>query len=575
MFRSLILFSILYAASALAQDGSSQVPVPGAPVEPQVKALKQPRDDGKDAEPFFFTPSYWKRRFAAPAPKVELQPPIRLSEYVVDGKLELSLRSYLELVVANNPDVSLQKLAVEFNRNAIVRSAAIWDPFVQASFNTTRANTASSDQLAGALALTNLTQPFNVTWNQTLDTGATYSFGYVAQKTSNNNSFQFFNPTITSRMAFNFSQPLLRGRGQSITRVPLMIARSRLKRAGFGLEDQVIQLVVAAETAYWNVVEARENLRVQEENLKLADEALKRARRELELGATSQLEIFQPEANYANAQIFVTQARYRLAQTEDALRRQIGADIDQNTKMLPLVLTEPVAPPTDTGAMNREELVGQAISRRPDLKAEQQDLDVDNLTIRQTTNALRPDLALTGQWATFGRGGNFYPRSIVPGQGPAGGFIPGGIGDALSQMFGYDYPTYAMGVALRLPIRDRRASADLADALVQKKVDALQIRSAEQNIRLQVLSAINQVENSRASVELAKVARDLAQKRVEAEQKRYELGTTVIFFVLQAQQDLTTAQSSLVRESINYRRNLLQLNQRIGNLLDERGIYIQ
>jgi outer membrane protein len=83
------------------------------------------------------------------------------------------------------------------------------------------------------------------------------------------------------------------------------------------------------------------------------------------------------------------------------------------------------------------------------------------------------------------------------------------------------------------------------------------------------------VDNSQASVELAKVARDLAQKRVDAEQKRYELGTTTIFFVLAAQGDFTTAESNLVRETINYRRNLINLMQRTGELLDERGITVQ
>jgi outer membrane protein TolC len=581
MFRSLIYTFVLISFAAAQDGGPAQQAPAAAPTEPQAQNLKPPRDDGKDAEPWVFTPSYWKRRFATPSPRVELQSPIRLSDFVVDGKLELSLRSYLELVMANNPDVSIQKLQVEFQRNGIVRASAIFDPFMQFNFNPVRSNTATSDQLAGALALSTLNQPVNFNWTHTLDTGASYQVAFNGLRTSNNNAFQFFNPSITTRLGVNFSQPLLRGRGSSITRIPMFIARSRLKQADFNLEDQLINLIAQAESAYWNVVEARESLRVQEANLKLADEALKRARRELELGATSQLEIFQPEANYANAQIFVTQARYRLAQTEDALRRQIGADIDESVKSLPLVLTEPVAPPTDAGELNKEGLVSAAIARRPDLRATRQGLDIDDLNIRNNTNALRPDIALTAQYSIFGRGGNFFPRpgTVLPDGTvvPPGGsfFIPGGVGDALSGMFGLNYPTYGMGLSIRLPVRDRRVSADLADALVSKKQNALRVRSTEQNIRLQVLNAINQVENSRASVELAKVARDVAQKRVEAELKRYELGTTVIFFVLQAQQDLTAAESALVRESINYRRNLLNLLQRTGQLLDERGISVQ
>src|SRR5258708_36606251 len=124
-----------------------------------------------------------------------------------------------------------------------------------------------------------------------------------------------------------------------IPRLPISIARSRLPIAESPLQDQVIQLVAAAENAYWDVVGARENLRVQEESLKLADAALARAQKEVDLGATSALEIYQPQANQANAQLSVSQARYRLAQTEDALRRQIAADLDPKLRTLPLEMT--------------------------------------------------------------------------------------------------------------------------------------------------------------------------------------------------------------------------------------------
>jgi outer membrane protein TolC len=153
--------------------------------------------------------------------------------------------------------------------------------------------------------------------------------------------------------------------------------------------------------------------------------------------------------------------------------------------------------------------------------------------------------------------------------------IPGGMGDAFDQLFGFGLPTYRFGLTLRLPIRDRARSADLADALVSKKLDALRTRSLEQRVRLDVLNAINNVESSKAGVKLAEVAVEFARKQAEAEQKKYDLGTNVMYFVLQAQTDLATAQSQLVTQSISYRRNLLNLLRYTGELLDERGIAIQ
>jgi outer membrane protein TolC len=325
-------------------------------------------------------------------------------------------------------------------------------------------------------------------------------------------------------------------------------------------------LIVNAEQAYWNVIEARESLRVQQETLKLADSALQRSKRELELGAISALEIYQPEANFANAQLSVTQAEYRLTQTEDAVRRQIGADLDPDIARLPVELTEPVDVPKEA-PLNKATTVDFALKKRQDLQTLVRGLQTDDLSIRGAVENLRPNLALGLAYSSNGIGGTGFNDSNI--------LVPGGSFDALGQVFGFGYPTYTASLTLTLPLKDRRTSADLADAMVNKKMDALKVRSQEQNVRLQVLNAIDQVENSKASVQLARVALDLAQKRVDADQKRYELGTTTIFFVLASQNDLAVAAGALVREQVNYRRNLLQFYQSTGQLLDERGIAVQ
>ena len=128
---------------------------------------------------------------------------------------------------------------------------------------------------------------------------------------------------------------------------------------------------------------------------------------------------------------------------------------------------------------------------------------------------------------------------------------------------------------LTLPLRDRSAAANLADSLINKKLNAYRLRSVEQQARLDVLNAITQVESSKASIEIAKVGLDLAQKQLDAEQKKYDLGTTTIFFVLDAQTRLVNAQSVLVNQTVQYRRNLVTLLQRTGELLEARGIIVQ
>jgi outer membrane protein len=524
----------------------------------------------------FPRPSYFRETFTRPAPRVELQPPVRLGDFVVDGKLELSLRSYLELVMANNTEIQIQRLALEAPRNQILRSHSIFDPVLTGSFNNERRKTPSNDALAGAATLQQLSQPARFSYTQTLPTGTQYTTSFNASKSSSNSGFQNFNPALTSNLGMNFSQPLLRNRGREVTRLNIMVAQSRFRKAEYDLRSQLLTQVTDAELAYWAVIQARENLRVRQNALSLAGEALKRAQRELELGALSPLDIFDPEQQFASARIEVSQAEFNLAQTLDALRRQMGADLDPSYRNLAIVLTEDVMPGV-TATIDPEVQVEKALLVRPDLRSATQSLDVDDLNIKSAANSLKPELALTGNYVTQGRGGNFYQRSDVftPDGSRIISMVPGGFGNALEQMFGFGYPVYSFGLTMRLPIRDRRAAADYADALVTKRRNTLAVRSVEQQVRLEVLNAVNQVESSKAGVELALTAREYAQKYLDAEQKKYELGTTQLFFVLRAQERLNQAEAAVVQQSVQYRRNLLNLLRRTGDLLDERGIAIQ
>ncbi len=257
----------------------------------------------------------------------------------------------------------------------------------------------------------------------------------------------------------------------------------------------------------------------------------------------------------------------------------MGADLDPQMRKLPIELTETVLPPADAAAIDAEMAVEQALAARPDLRSALQSLDIDDLSIRSAKNNLKPDFSLLGSYTSQGRGGTFYQRSNVftdaGGRSTIVQVIPGGIGDSFDQMFGFGFPVYMFGVQLRLRIRNHQAAAELADAMIAKRRDTLAVRNVEQQIRLDVLNAVSQVESSKASVKLAQVALDFAQKRLDAEQKKYELGTSTIFYVLQSQQDYVQAQSTLLTQSVQYRRNQLNMLRRTGQLLEERGVVVQ
>jgi outer membrane protein len=527
----------------------------------------------------FPKPHYFEETFARSRTKVELQPPVKLKDFVIDGKLTLSLKSYLELVMANNTDIAIQMLSVEMPKNAIMRAFATWDPVAQASFTDQKSTTPSTLATQGASTLVSLYQPANFSYSQTLPTGMQYTVSFGASKSTTNSAFATLNPALSSDISITVTQPLIRNRGDYINRLNLMIARVRLKSAEYSLRANLLQSLNTAENAYWDVVQARENLRVQESARKLADESLKLSQKQLELGAISPLDIYNPQQQLATAELGVSQARYALELVEDTLRRQMGVDLDPVARKLPIEVTEGVDVPLDAISYDAEQEVNKALAGRPELKAAAVNLDIDDMGIAQAKNEILPNLSLVGQYTTQGVGGIFYQRNnVFDNNGNSSTIvtaIPGGFADSLSQMFGFGFPVYSLGATLTLPIKSHGAVADMADAVVSKKRDALTLRTTQQQVRLDVVTALTNLEMSKESVRLASVARDFAQKNLDAENQKYQLGTDPVLFVLQAQNVLVQAESSIVTNQVGLRRSILNLLTRTGELLDQRGILIQ
>ena len=526
----------------------------------------------------FPKPSYFREIFSKTRTKVELNGPVRLDDFVAGGKLELSLKNYLALVMANNTDIQIQMLTVETPKNAILRAFGAWDPNARATFTDTKATQPSVSALDGATTIVSLSQPAQFSVSQTVPTGTTYTVGFNAGKTASNSGFSSYNPALSSSVSIGFTQPLIKNRGTFVNRLPLMSAKSRYQASTYTLKNQLLGLVNTAENAYWDVVSARENLKVAEGGRDVAAEFLKLSQKQLDLGALSPLDIYNPQQQLATAELTVSQARFTLAQKEDALRKQIGADLDPKIRALPIILTETVdmAGPLELDAVGE---VSKALANRPDLKAAVQSLDVDDLAIQQAKNGLLPNLLLTASYQAQGRGGMYHQRTnVFSSDGTPSTIltsIPGGLSDALTQMFGFGYPVYSVGLNLLLPIKSRSAAADMADAVVAKKRDTLTVRTTEQTIRLDILNAVSNAQGSVEQLKLAKLALDFASKNLDAENKKYELGTEINQNVILAQNAKVQAESNVVVNQIGLRRNLLNLLTKTGELLDDRGIVIQ
>jgi outer membrane protein len=491
--------------------------------------------------------------------------PKYLREHVVDGKLRLTLQDAVVLVLANNTNVRLQELSIENAKYSLLGAHSPFDPSVQGSFNSQGQRSQTSTQLAGApTGLSTLNQLTQINYSQTLETGTNFQLNFNTTKYSSNSSFNSINPSISSFAGFQFTQPLLRNRWLFANRAPLVIARRNVRGSRATFEAQVSGTVQQVVGQYWNVVQARGNLDVAQKSLEAAEATYKHDKRSLELGALPPLDIYRSESQVAGRRVQVIQSEYALKQTEDAFRQTVGADLDPYFRALDLNLTEPPEPEGELRNIDVSSALQQALSKRPELEAARQFLANDDTSIRLAHNNLLPDLRLSGNYS-----GNGLNNLSTASQASTGG-----LGDSLSQLFGFGFPSYGFGLTLNLPVRNRSGQAALGNALVSRSRDLYTERQIRQQITYDVSNAVHQLEEAKISIAASKEAVDLARKTMAAEQRKYELGTGQIFLVLEAQTELAAAEQGLLQAEVSYRLAVAAVDYATGNLLEPYGVQI-
>jgi outer membrane protein len=512
----------------------------------------------------FPQPSYFQKFFGRPNRSVQIAPSGGLEPFIVDGKLRLSLADAIQLTLENNTDIRLNELQLDSARWNLRKTYAPFDPVLTSSFSPARSTSPSTSALQGANTLSNLSQGFSSGYSQLFQSGTQYNVAWNANRNATNSSFATLNPSIASALTISLSQNLLRNRGFFAARAPIVIAQRNVKQTRATFEASVSDSILKAINQYWDVVQARESLKVTQSALDMAEATYKQNKRMLELGALPPLDIYRSESQVAQRKLQLIQSQYSLRQMEDELRRTIGADLDPRASVLDLDLTEPAANMGDTAPVDLLAAIQQALQSRPELEAARQQAANDDTSIQLAHNNLQPDLSISSFYSTNGVGGH---QIGTDANGAPIVVNTGGLSDALDQLGSMNFPGYGMTLTLRLPLRNRGAEADLGNAIVNKRRTLYTLRQREQQVTIDVKHAADQLQQAQLSVAAAKLARDLAQKNLEAEQRKYELGAETIFFVLDAQTQLSASEQSLVQSQIDYHRAVAQLDRATGQLL--------
>jgi outer membrane protein len=519
-----------------------------------------------------FAPSCWAQKgesyneMATPQVRSgKVAGPEHLRNYVVDGKLTLSLRDAVVLTLENNSFVRIQETQVEFSKFSLLGAHAPFDPLLTSYYNVNSSTFSAVSQLQGTgiSTVNSTTQNAQFNYSQTFATGTNVQLGLGSNNNFTNNSFYFLNPYVTSTLSFQFTQPLLRNGWLFANQAPLVIARRNLQQSQANFSAEVSNNILQAVGQYWSVVEARGNLEVARSSMDAAEVTYKRDKRALELGALPPLDIYRSESQVASRRVQVIQSEYALKQAEDALRMTIGADQDQNVQALDLELTEQPEPAGELRTIDTATALQQALTKRPELDAAHAALANDETSIHLAHNHLLPELDLSAQYASNGVGGTQFSSTGVRM-----------TSSSLSQLSTFSYPTYYAQLSLSLPLKNRAAKAAMGSALVSRRSDLYNERQLREQVELDVSNAVHQLEQAKLSIAAGKEALDLSKKTMAAEQRKYDLGSETIFFVLEAQTELASAELNLLQAEVNYQLAVTGLDHATGELLEPYHVQI-
>jgi len=344
------------------------------------------------------------------------------------------------------------------------------------------------------------------------------------------------------------------------------VAANNLEISRSQLEVSVLETIFQVQQAYWNLYAAIENLKVKQQSLGLARDLLTKNRKEVEVGTIAPLEVLNAEATVAarEADILAAEASIkRFSETLQGLIEPAGGPS-------PVPADRPEFKPV---TVSLDEALGTAMAKRPELQQYRTDIQSREIEFRIARNQLLPqlDLALS-YWSPGISGDRILYLDDNPLTGVVIGKVKSGSGKAVKDALKFLYNNWSVGLTLSVPLGDVIGKARAAGARLDYERSLARLKTQEQKIFLEVSDAVRSLETDAKRIEAYRVARELAEKRLEAETKKLDVGLTTNYFVLTYQEALSTARSQEIQAMVDYNLSLARFEKAVGTSLEKRNI---
>ncbi len=488
--------------------------------------------------------------------------------------LRLSLDECIVKTLRNNLGLAAEMLTPEILGDTVTLAGEKFYPSLSFNYNKQDTETASYSFLDASDFVSTAHNDNTTLLSQALPTGGSIEASMYNYLNNTNRSFQTINPRVGSTLRFNFSQPLLKNFGFRISRREILVARYNRDISEENFNTLLEDTIYNSESAYWNLVYSIENLEVRRQSLRLAQELLENNRAEIEAGTLPPIELLTAEAEVSLRQADILEAEVLVRNNEDLVKTimNLAAEIE-NPRAVKILPTD--TPTVETKAIDFDEALVTAIQNRPDLQAMRIDIDSRRFNVSYARNQLLPEVTFQFSYWSPGISGT---RILYEGDNPLSGVvvgtIPGKRSDALKDAFGFTYQNTSFGITVSLPVSNVLSRASYAQARRRLEQATLRIKNQEQQLSLELGNAVRAVDTNFQRTQAYKTARELAQRKLEAELEKFKVGLSTNYLVLQFQRDLANAQTLELKALIDYRISLADLDKVMGVGRERRNVKV-
>ena len=469
--------------------------------------------------------------------------------------MRLTLDDVVRLALEHNLDIAVDRVEPSLAGERVAQARAAFTPAISTVLTRNHQVQPPTSFLVGTQGVASNLFSSTVAVSQRVPwAGGSYSVTWDGSRTTTTSLFTNFSPALASRLTLAFSQPLLRDLAMDSARQQLIVSKRNREISDTRFRETVVRTLADAKKAYWDLVAARSALNVARQSLELAGELVRTNTARVDVGQLPPLDLVAARAEQAQRDEARLVAEVNARQAEDRLRLLV---LDPNSASFWDEQIEPVdAPGFEAPVPDLEAVIQKALKSRQDLIRARDELANAETAVTFYRSQQLPDLRLNANYLANGIGGSRYIRT--------GGF-PGTVsgtelttfGTVLDQVFQRDFPSWTVGLSFSYPLGRGYERAGLASARIQEQQARLRLQNFEVKAIRQLRQAAWQMETNAQRIGTSRLARELAEQRTDAERKRFEVGMSTSFLVVQSQRDLAQARTNELAAILDYRRAVI------------------